>query len=146
MSSTVIMNALNLYGLAIGLHVNFSKSKLLPLTPYSQHQLLWLGQVVSPNEMVRHLGIPSQAEWVMQKVRQKLSYWKIATWLLHVRLRIMQSIFMAYMQYYLIMTDWLKDMIQKINSETVSKFWCSKQLHRGVRLLSLEKICNAKYS
>ena len=96
------MDALKLYGLVARMHVNFNQSKLLPLTPYSWHQLLWLGQVVSPNEMVRHLGIPSQAEWVMQKVRQKLSYWKIATWLLHVRLRIMQSIFMAYMQYYLI--------------------------------------------
>ena len=54
----VIMDALKLYGLVVGLHVNFNKSKLLPLTPYSWHQLLWPGQVVSPNEMVTHLGYP----------------------------------------------------------------------------------------
>ena len=51
---------------------------------------------------------------------------------------------MAYMQYYLIMIDWPKHMIQKINSEIISKFWCSKQSHRGVRLLSLEKICTPR--
>ena len=54
----VIMDALKLYRLAAGLHVNFNKSKLLPLTPYSSHKLLWLGQVVSPNKMVRHLDYP----------------------------------------------------------------------------------------
>ena len=99
--------------------------------------------------MVRHLGYPlgwnaigkRKVEWVLQKVRQKLSYWKIVTWSLYVRLRIAQSIFMAYMQYYLIMIDWPKHMIQKINSEIISNFWCSKQSHRGIRLLSLEKIC-----
>ena len=66
-----------------------------------------------PNEMGRHLGYPlgwnatgkRKVEWVLEKVRQKLSYWKIATWPLHVRLRIVKSIFMAYMQYYLIMID-----------------------------------------
>ena len=150
----VIMDALKLYGLAAGLQVNFKKSKLLPLTPYSWHQLLWPGQIVSPNEIVRHLGYPlgwnatgkRKAEWVLQKVRQKLSYWKIATWPLHVRLRIVQSIFMAYMQYYLIMIDWPKHMIQKINSEIISNFWCSKQSHRGIRLLSLEKICTPRLS
>ena len=52
------MDALKLYGLVARMHVNFNQSKLLPLTPYSWHQLLWLGQVVSPNEMVRHLGYP----------------------------------------------------------------------------------------
>ena len=52
----VIMDALKLYGLVVGMHVNFSKSKLIPLSPYSWNQLLWSGQVVSPDEMVRHLG------------------------------------------------------------------------------------------
>ena len=52
----VIMDALKLYGLVVELHVNFSKSKLIPLSPYSWNQLLWSGQVVSPDEMVRHLG------------------------------------------------------------------------------------------
>ena len=33
----VIIDALKLYGLAVGLHVNFNKSKSLPLTPYSWH-------------------------------------------------------------------------------------------------------------
>ena len=130
----MIMDALKLYGLVVGLHVNFNKSKLLPLTPCSRHQLLWMGWVVSPNEMVRHLGYPlgwnatrkRKVEWVLHKVRQKLSYWKIATWSLHVRLQMVQSIFMAYMQYYLIMIDWLKQMIENINSEIISKFWCSK--------------------
>ena len=119
-----------MYELVVGLHVNFSKSKLLPLTPYSWHQLLWPGQVVSPNEMVRDLGYPlgwnatgkEKVEWVLQKVRQKLSYWKIVTWPLHVRLRIVQFIFMVYMQYYIIMIDWPKQMIQKINSKIISNF------------------------
>ena len=31
----VIMDALKLYGLVVGLHANFNKSKLLPLTPYT---------------------------------------------------------------------------------------------------------------
>ena len=35
-------------------------------------------------------------------------------------------------------------MIQNINSEIINKFWCTKQLRRGVRLLSLEKICSPR--
>ena len=74
----VIMDALKLYGLAIRLHVNFHKSKLLPLTPYSWHQLLWPCQVDSPNEMVRHIGYPfgwnptwkRKVELVLQNTRQ----------------------------------------------------------------------------
>ena len=94
----VIMDGFKLYALVVGLHVNFSKSKLLPLTPHSWHQLLWPGQVVSTNEMVRHRGYllgwngtgKGKVEWIMQKLRQKLSYWRIATWPLHVK-------FIAYM-------------------------------------------------
>ena len=69
---------------------------------------------------------------------------KSETWLFHVKLRIMQSIFMAYMQHYLIMIDWPKHTIQKINSETINTFWCSKQSRRGVRRLPLGKICTSR--
>ena len=54
----LIMDALKLHGLDVGLHVSFNKSKLLPLTPYSWHQLLWPGQVVSPKEIIRNIGYP----------------------------------------------------------------------------------------
>ena len=107
----VIKYALKLHGLAVGLLVNFDKSKLLPLTPYSWHQFLWLAQMKWLDNLAIHWDGSRKVEWVLQKVRQKLSYWKIATWPLHVRLRIVQSIFMAYMQYYLIMIDWPKHMI-----------------------------------
>ena len=54
----VIMVALNQYGLVVGLHVSFNKSKLLTYTICNWQQLLSQGQIVSPNEMVRHLGYP----------------------------------------------------------------------------------------
>ena len=73
----VIMDALKLYDLVVGFHVNFNKSKLLPLTPNSWHQLLWLGHVFSPNEIVRYLGYPlgwnaigkGKADRFLQEVR-----------------------------------------------------------------------------
>ena len=54
----VIMVALNQYGLVVGLHVSFNKSKLLTYTICNWQQLLSQGQIVSPNEMVTHLGYP----------------------------------------------------------------------------------------
>ena len=51
------------------------------------------------------------------------------------------------MQYYLIMIDWPKHMIQKINLEII--IVVNEQVHnnhRGIRLISLEKICTPQLS
>lgn len=53
-----IMRTLHLFGMAAGLHINFRKSRLLSLTEYDWHRLLWPGEIVPPHIIVRHLGYP----------------------------------------------------------------------------------------
>ncbi|MCO5584508.1 hypothetical protein L7F22_038436 [Adiantum nelumboides] len=88
-----LMKILSDFGLAAGLHINFKKSILLPLNSCDWHSVLWLGQLLSPHDVIRHLGYPigwfitmkQQMEWVIAKLTQKLRYWKLSTWPLHVR-------------------------------------------------------------
>ncbi|MCO5581578.1 hypothetical protein L7F22_035466 [Adiantum nelumboides] len=104
-----LMKILSDFGLAVGLQISFKKSILLPLNYCDWHSVLWPGQLLSPHDVIRHLGYPigwfitakQQMEWVTVKLTQKLRYWKLSTWPLHVRLQIVQSIVMAHVQFYL---------------------------------------------
>ena len=86
------MDSLSLYGLAASLHVNFEKSKLIALKQANWHALLWQGEILDSHAVVKRLGYPigwrvtkkQQLKWVFDKLHDKLHYWKIATWLLHV--------------------------------------------------------------
>lgn len=53
-----LMASLSLNGLAAGLNVNFEKSKLLLLKDCDWHAVLWPGQIVHSEEIIRHLGYP----------------------------------------------------------------------------------------
>ncbi|MCO5586040.1 hypothetical protein L7F22_039978 [Adiantum nelumboides] len=77
-----IMKALHFYGLAAGLQVNFQKSKLLSLRQMDWHSVSWPGEIVKPDQIVRHLGYPlaysvhnaKLLDWVENKLRSKLHY------------------------------------------------------------------------
>lgn len=146
------MAALNMFSLAAGLKANFRKSKFLPLKVKDWHSLLWPGMLISSKEIVRHLGYPlawhtsstKQAEWVMQRIRQKIHYWKLSTWPLHVRLRIVQSVLIAYIQFFLPLLHWPKHQIDIFMLEIMEHFWRTQSCKKGLRLLSLSKICTPK--
>ena len=105
------MDALSLIGLATGVYVNFEKSKLIPLKSQNWHAILWSREILDPHVLIKHLGYPigwlvtqkQQLKWILDK----LNYWKTATWPLHVRLRIVQSIVMAYIQFFLPLLHWI---------------------------------------
>ena len=101
------MDYLSLYELATSLHVNFEKSKLIALKQTDWHAIFWPREILDSQAVVRHPGYPirwtvtrkQQLKWVFDKLHDKLHYWKIATWPLHVHLRIVQSIIMAYVRF-----------------------------------------------
>lgn len=53
----LLMDSLSAYALAAGLHVNFDKSKLIPLKHCDWHMLLRLGQILNSKDIVRHLPL-----------------------------------------------------------------------------------------
>lgn len=52
------MHALSLYDLAIGMHVNSWKSKLLLLHEEAWHHILCPEDIVSPTQLVQNLSNP----------------------------------------------------------------------------------------
>ena len=77
-------------------------------------------------------------------LNQKLNYWKLSTWPLHVRLRIVQAIVMAYIQFFLPLIMWRKVDIDRFMSSALSIFWKTKHAKKGLNLLSLKKLCSPK--
>ncbi|MCO5603297.1 hypothetical protein L7F22_057446 [Adiantum nelumboides] len=148
----VIMEALELFGLAAGLKVNFRKSKLLPLCSCDWHSLLWPGEFVPPNVITRHLGYPigwnvthkQKVDSVMYRLNTKLHYWKLSTWPLHVSLRIVQSILMAYVQFFLPLLHWPRHCLDSLMSTILTHLWRTHAHKKGLRLMSMAKLCTLR--
>ena len=79
-------------------------------------------------------------QWVIQKLNQKLEYWKLSTWPLHVQLCIVQSIIMAYVQFYLPLVHWTERDIDKFMSEAMELLWKNKCHKKALHLLSMHYI------
>ncbi|MCO5577736.1 hypothetical protein L7F22_031568 [Adiantum nelumboides] len=147
-----LMKILSDFGLAAGLHINFKKSILLPLNSCDWHSILWLGQLLSPHDVIRHLGYPigwfitvkQQMEWVTAKLTQKLRYWKLSTWPLHVRLRIVQSIVMAHAQFYLPLLSWTHKDISAFMSQAMELLWKTHSKRKALRLLRMQSTCRPR--
>ena len=123
--------------------LDFEKSTLLPLKGCDWHALLW---IISPNTVVRHLGgwnITSkhQMQWVLQKINLKIEYWKLSTWPLHVRRKIVQSIIMAYVQFYLPLLHWNSHELASFMSPAMELLWKTKSWKKALRLLKMESVC-----
>ncbi|MCO5547390.1 hypothetical protein L7F22_000839 [Adiantum nelumboides] len=147
-----IIKALHIYGLAAGLQVNIRKSKLFSLCQMDCHSVLWPGEIVKPDQIVRHLGYPLAwsvhnailLDWVENKLRSKLHYWKLSTWSLHVRLRIVQSILVAYVQFFLPMLHWPPRRLRTLMSRILEHSWSTTSWKKGLRLLPMDKLCTPK--
>ncbi|MCO5586233.1 hypothetical protein L7F22_040172 [Adiantum nelumboides] len=147
-----LMKILLDFGLAAGLHINFKKSILLPLNSCDWQSVLWPGQLLSPHDVIRHLGYPigwfitakQQMEWVAAKLTQKLRYWKLSTWPLHVRLRIVQSIVMAHIQFYLPLLSWTHKDISAFMSQAMELLWKTHPKRKALRLLRMQSTCTPR--
>lgn len=108
------MGKLSLFSLAVGLNLNIDKSTLIDLSATRFDSLIWQGKRLSTGHVFRHLGYPIGVnvsnkmliDWVIERVRGKILYWKSDEWPLHVRLWIIQSILISYFLYYLPLLDW----------------------------------------
>ena len=61
-----------------------------------------------------------------------------------LRLRIVQSIVMAYVQFFLPLLVWRKIDIDNFMSSALELLWKSKHHSKGIRILSRMKICSPK--
>lgn len=114
------------------------------LTSQQWHALLWPDQIITSQEIVRHLGYPlgwnissrDATDWVLQKFKKKISYWKLPTWPLHVRMRIVQSILIAYLEFFLPIDDFMALLMHAL--------WQTCSSKKGLYLLKAAKTCSPK--
>ena len=83
-------------------------------------------------------------QWFMPKLNRKIDYWQLSTWPLHVRLRIVQAIVMAYIQFFLPLIMWRKADIDQFMSLAMAIVWKTQHRKKGLRLLSMPKIYSPK--
>lgn len=83
-------------------------------------------------------------DWIFRKLHDKLEYWKIPTWPLHVRLRIVQSILMAYVQFFLPLIHWSPRDISAFMSQAMELLWKTKSKVKALRLLKMDFVCSPK--
>lgn len=103
------LSYLGLLSLAAGMNLNMHKSVLIDLTVGKFDALIWPRQRILKGNVFKYLGYPMGVDvtnqqllkWVMDKVNTKIVAWYCDEWPLHVRLRILQSILIPYLLYYL---------------------------------------------
>lgn len=104
------------YSKASCMHLHFSKSSLIDINAYDFYHLIWHGKRIPKETIFRHLGFPvgvlvsnkNLIHWVLEKIKKKISFGKCTESPLHVRLRIVQSILILYILYYILLLDWKK--------------------------------------
>ena len=107
------MNLLDMYGDALDLHLDVSKSTLVDVSAQDFDSLLWPREWVPIGNIFRNLGYPlgvnvsnrDLINWALDKVKNKIEYWKAQEWPLHVHLRIVKAILIPYFAYYLPLPD-----------------------------------------
>ena len=146
------MTLLSLYEDAADLVLNVSKSTLIDISSADFAALNWHGKRVEKGNIFCYLGYPlgvdvsnkQQIEWVMNRVRKKVDYWKADEWPLHVCLRIVQAILLPYFIYYLPLLDWRASHITKINSLLISFLWGHSNGKRSFPLISWDTVSQPK--
>ena len=68
----------------------------------------------------------------------------LSTWPLHVRLLIVQSIIMAYVQFYLPLLHWSFKHLASYTSQAMEIFWKTKSHKKALRLLPMQSVCSPK--
>lgn len=108
------MQYIALFSLAAGMNLNLHKSHLIDINAENFNALIWAGKRMHQGQVFRHLGYPigvnvtnqQLTSWVAEKVQTKIASWYCDEWPLHVRLRIVQSILVSYLLYYIPLLNW----------------------------------------
>lgn len=145
------LKILDLFSTAAGLNLNVQKSALIDISAEDFEHLIWNGKRIPTGHVFRHLGYPigvdvtnkQLIDWIMIKLKNKINYWKSDEWPLHVRLRIIQSILIPYVMYYLPLLDWKKHHIAGLNS-LLNRFYWGGSGAKPIVLISWSKICQPK--
>ena len=103
-----------MFSLASGLKINMHKSVLISCIEQNILELGWSGKIVNRGEIFRHLGYPigvevshvKLADWVSRKIENKFIYWKSQSWPFHIRFKVVQSITIPMVSYYLPLLPW----------------------------------------
>ena len=140
-----------LFSLASGLKINMHKSVLISCTEQNIMELGWSGKIVNRGEIFRHLGYPIGVEvshvklvdWVSRKIENKFIYWRSQSWPFHIRVKVVQSIMIPMVSYYLPLLPWSKKAVEKITQSMRSLLWAKKGKH-GISWLAWDHICTPK--
>ncbi len=140
-----------LFALASGLKVNMHKSVLISCTERDILNLGWPGKMVTRGEICRHLGYPigvdvshvKLLEWVSNRLQNKFMYWKSQFWPFHVRLKVVQSIMIPMVSYYLPLLPWSKKVLATVTKPMRQLLW-KKKGYNGISWIAWDHVCTPK--
>ena len=99
-----------------------------------------------------HLGYPIGNEitseklvgWIDQRIQEKFVHWKSRMWPFHVKLKVMQSIMIPMVSYFLPLLPWSKKHIDKVSKLMRFLLWKRKD-KKGIAWMAWDHICTPKW-
>ena len=145
------MEVWKLVALATGLKINMQKSVLISCIERNLEELEWVGPVLEKGMICRHLGYPIGNEitseklvgWIDQRIQEKFVYWKSRMWPFHVKLKVVQSIMIPMVSYFLPLLPWSKKHIDKVSKSMRFLLWKRKD-KKGIAWMAWDHICTPK--
>ena len=113
--------------------------------------LQWPGAIVLRDVIFCHLGYPIEVhvtpmkllDWTCSRIVDKFSYWKSQFWPFHVRMKVVQSILIPMVLYYLPLLPWMKKAIARISSPMYFMLWKRKHTS-GILWMAWDHLCTPK--
>ena len=99
----------------------------------------------------RHLGYPigvdvshvKLIEWVSKRLEDKFMYWRSQFWPFHVRLKVVQSIMVSMVSYYLPLLPWSKKALEMLSQSMRMLLWKRKG-KSALSWLAWDHVCTPK--
>ena len=98
-----------------------------------------------------HLGYPfgvevshvKLIEWVSKRLEDKFMYWRSQFWPFHVRLKVVQSIMISVVSYYLPLLTWSKKALEMV-SHSMRMLVCKRKGKSALLWLAWDHVCTLK--
>ena len=140
-----------LFSNASGLRINMHKFVLISCTEQDVLGLGWSGRIVHRGMICRHLGYPigvdvshvKLIEWVSKRLEDKFMYWRSQFWPFHVRLKVVQSIMVSMVSYYLPLLPWSKKALEMLSQSMRMLLWKRKG-KSALSWLAWDHVCTPK--
>ena len=112
----------------------------------------WPGRIIHRGMICRHFEYPigvdvshvKLIEWVSKRLEDKFMYWRSQFWPFHVRLKVVPSVMVSMVSYYLPLLPWSKKDLEMLSQSMRMLLWKRKDKN-ALSLLAWDHVCISKH-